>query len=374
MSLRGLVIGDPHFSLSNLTEVDAFIEKSETAVRRLKPDFVVCAGDCLDAHERCHMEPFVRAIRFLENLAKHTPTFLTIGNHDRKNNTDFMSQDHFFAGLKHCPNLTIVDTAMKMEVRSKTNPETRGNFLFIPYVAPGRFYEALNSIDLEEFGEDGWKSASVDAIFCHQEFRGVQMGPIKSEEGDVWETVWPLVISGHIHEYQLLQSNIIYVGTPMQHTFSELPNKAITLFDFNTQYSDEAKITLEEVRSLEALVPEPLVKVRYARIQLNLCGKRTWTIGVAEVEGFQPGSNEKTRLIVRGTPSELKALSKSKGLTRLSKLGVKFSLVPTETPTERTTEVTAKPKRFIIRFRELISEDKDLLPVFDSLFARVESV
>jgi DNA repair exonuclease SbcCD nuclease subunit len=375
MSLVGLVIGDPHFSLSNIKEVDTFIEKSVRAVRLFKPDFVVCAGDCLDSHEKCHMEPFIRAMRFLSELAKHTPTFLTVGNHDRKNNSDFMSDDHFFTGLKHCPNLTIVDKAIKQEIVSKKDPTVKGNFLFVPYVYPGRFYEALDTIDLSEF-EDTWRSPYIDAIFCHQEFRGVQMGPFKSEIGDIWDVSWPLVISGHIHEYQVLQSNMIYVGTPMQHTFSEKLDKAIVMFNFNIKYLEEANITLEEVSSLEALVPDPLMRARYARIKLDLCVKRTVTLTVSQVAGFRPPPNEKTRVIIRGTASEIRALTKSKGLDRLTKLGVKFSTIPIEevkTQASGSAELI-KPKKFIARFRELIAEDQDLLPVFDSLFARVELV
>src|SRR5665647_464418 len=292
MSIKCLVIGDCHFSVSNLLDADAFIEKAETAVRRLKPDFIVCLGDQLDKHEQCHMDPYIRACTFLEKMASYAPTFLNVGNHDRRNNQDFQSPDHFFVGMKHCPNLTIVDTAIKTEVTSKKDPNVKGNFLFVPYVAPGRFYEALDSIDLHELGADTWRSPSIDAIFAHQEFKGVQLGPIKSVNGDLWDVTWPLVITGHIHDYQVLQPNLIYVGTPMQHAFSEAPNKAITLFDFNTQYCEDANITLEEVRTLDALVPEPYVKARYARIQLNLCTKRTTTITVAQVASFKPFPNE----------------------------------------------------------------------------------
>jgi DNA repair exonuclease SbcCD nuclease subunit len=175
MSIRCLVIGDPHIGISNLLDVDSFIEKSETAVRRLKPDFIVCLGDLGDRHETMHMDAYIRACTFLEKMSSYSPTFLTVGNHDRKNNSDFQSPDHFFVGMRHCPNLIIVDTTIKHEIVSKRDPNVKGNFLFVPYVAPGRFYEALDSIDLSELGDETWRSPSIDAIFAHQEFRNRPM-------------------------------------------------------------------------------------------------------------------------------------------------------------------------------------------------------
>ena len=76
-------------------------------------------------------------------------------------------------------------------------------FLFVPYVPPGRFVEAL-----ETYKNINWKD--VDCIFAHQEFYGCKMGAILSEEGDKWESKWPLVVSGHIHSRQWINKNIYY--------------------------------------------------------------------------------------------------------------------------------------------------------------------
>lgn len=372
--VRGLVIGDVHFAVKNLQDADALIEKTETAVRRLKPDFIVCLGDTLDQHESIHVDPLTRSVKFLEMLARHALTFLLIGNHDRRNNSDFMTEIHPFTAMKHCPNIVIVDYATKYEVSNKNG--SKANFLFVPYVAPGRLYEALDHIDLAELGEETWRSPSIDAIFCHQEFYGVQMGPIKSTAGDVWDVTWPLVISGHIHDYQLLQPNLIYVGTPMQQTFSESPNKAITLFDFNPDPLENAA-PLEEVASLDALKPEPSVRSRYIRIDLKLCIKRTITISPSALATFKPAPNERIKLIIKGHVSDLKALNKSSVLSSLARQGVKFALMPIDEPTKKKSAITQvgdrvqlKDQSFLQLFRDLIQEDKELLPYFDSLFAQ----
>jgi DNA repair exonuclease SbcCD nuclease subunit len=374
-SLKGLVIGDNHFSVKDLVDVDAFLVQVETAARRLEPDFIVLLGDLLHQHEMAHMDAHVRAVKLLKSLSKYALTFLLIGNHDRRNNSDFQSENHFFTGIQ-LPDLVIVDHALKYTVTGRKTGVV-GNFLFVPYVPPGKLYDALDTIDLSEAGEDTWRSPDIDAIFCHQEFKGVQMGPIKSEAGDEWDVSWPLVISGHIHEYQLLQPNLLYPGTPLQHTFSEKPDKAITLCDFNTQIDDNTTVVIQEVRKLDDLKPDPIVRVKYLRIQLNLRLKRTVTLQASQLGSFKPDIREQTKLVLRGTASELKALTKSKTLDKYTLLGIKVSLQPVEEKVIRPGPIkiagledpsTGRPKPFLQLFRELIAQDKELLVTFDQLF------
>lgn len=373
MSLRCLVIGDNHFEASNLLDVDQFLTQIDIAARRLEPDFIVLLGDLGHQHERCHMDAHVRAVRLLKTLSKYALTFLLIGNHDRRNNSDFQTSNHFFTGIE-LPSLVIVDKALKYKVTSKRGGE--GNFLFVPYVAPGRLYEALDTIDLVELGEDTWRSPVIDGIFCHQEFKGVQMGPVKSEVGDIWDVSWPLVISGHIHEYQLLQSNLLYPGTPIQQTFSEKPDKAVTLCDFNTDINDDTVIVIQEVQKLEDLRRDARIRVRYARIQLDLRLKKTITLTVNELASFKPNLRDQTKLILRGTVSELRAITKSKVLDKYVKLGIKISQQPIEDKSVKPKTsslidpVTNRTKPFIQLFRELIEQDKELVETFDQLFLR----
>ena len=373
MSIRALVIGDNHFTVKDLLDVDQFLAQIEKAARRLEPDFIVLLGDLLDSHERAHMDAHVRAVKLLKTLSKYALTFFLVGNHDRRNNSDFQSEHHFFTGIE-LPNLVIVDHALKYKIPSRKGT-AEGNFLFVPYVAPGRLYEALDTIDLGEVGEDTWRSSSIDAIFCHQEFKGVQLGAVKSEVGDFWDETWPLAISGHIHEYQLLQPNLLYPGTPIQQTFSEKPDKAVTLCDFNTVIDDNTTIVIQEVQTLEDLRPDPMVRVRYARIQLGLRLKRTITLPVSQLASFRPNLGEQTKLVLRGTISELRAVAKSKALDKYIAVGIKISQQPVEDEKAKPSitkisldPTTTRPKPFIQLFRELVEQDKELLGAFDQLF------
>ena len=90
-----------------------------------------------------------------------------------------------------------------------------------------RFEEALNTL------QESWKTA--DAIFCHQEFYGVQMGAIKSLDGDKWLLDYPYVFSGHIHDRQQLQPNLYYVGSCLQHAFGESSKKTVALLNFEKE-------------------------------------------------------------------------------------------------------------------------------------------
>src|SRR5436305_10563098 len=176
-----LVIGDPHFKISNVCDTDLMVESIIRIATERHPDIIVVLGDILDRHENIHVSPLTRSIKFLTSLMTIAPTYALIGNHDLKNNKQFLSDEHPFTALKFLPGITIVDTTILTIIKNQT-------FVFVPYVPPGRFEEALNKCD-------NWQTATC--IFAHQEFKGAQMGAIVSTEGDSWLTSQPYVASGH---------------------------------------------------------------------------------------------------------------------------------------------------------------------------------
>jgi len=126
------------------------------------------------------------------------------------NNQQFLTDNHWLNCLKKWKNVVIVDRPVTETIDDEL-------FVFCPYVFPGRFTEALNTLDID------WKNAS--GIFAHQEFAGCKMGAIVSVEGDKWPVDNPYVISGHIHSKQIIQENIYYTGSAMQHAFGESEKK-----------------------------------------------------------------------------------------------------------------------------------------------------
>ena len=247
---RILLIGDPHFKVSNKLETDQFTKSTLEYLEENSSDlgFIVVLGDILDTHEKIHTQPFCRAVQFLTSLSKLIKTYVLIGNHDRINNNVFMTPEHPFTGMDQNDNLIIVDSTIQ-----------ENDFVFVPYVPNGRFKEALSHIDYD--------FSKAIAIFAHQEFKGCKMGAIISEDGDIWEENLPPIFSGHIHDFQQPQKNILYTGTPFQHSFSDKNDKA----------------------NVKLFVDRDSWKIE--KICTKVTPKRLFSMKLSEFEGFVPPEN-----------------------------------------------------------------------------------
>lgn len=260
-----LCIGDPHFSKSRLDSLDLIISRIIHVAETKSPDLIVIMGDLLDSHERSNVYVYDKAISLLKGLCEVGKVVLLIGNHDRPNNSDFQSNLHFFSGLLYWPNLTIIDSSRSIMVEEK-------EYWFVPYVPPGKFQEAISDL-----------KGKPECIFCHQEFYGVQLGPIKSKKGDKWKTDQPLVISGHIHNYHWLQENILYTGSPYQITYGENDDKALLLINFTSS-------------------------PQFTRIPLNLPVKITVEIDINDVDKIP--QDENVRVVITGDIDEIQMKKK----------------------------------------------------------------
>jgi len=280
-----LVIGDQHFQVSNIKEVELFIEKTEYTVKQKKPDIIVCLGDLLHTHERLHTVAMNKALDFLDMLRQYAPVYSLVGNHDMTSHHNFLTDNHWQNSIKKWDNITVVD-----DIHYETVNGIK--LVFVPYVYPGRFEEALLTT-----GED-WKHAKC--IFAHQEFFGCKMGAIISEEGDKWPTDYPEIISGHIHMKQRPQPNIYYTGSAMQHAFGESTKNTIALVEFKSQ----GKYTIEE-------------------IDLCLPRKRILYKNFANIKDFViPETDDKIKISLKGTYSEFKTFKKSSQYKKIIKSGI----------------------------------------------------
>lgn len=280
-----IVIGDPHFKTNNTVECQALITKVCAAVDKFKPDFVVCLGDLLDKHETIHETPFNLATKFMKELSARSLTFLIVGNHDYCNNQQFLSDRHPYNAMKEWANLIVVDQV-------KVYPFKDFEFLFVPYVPPGRFKEALVSYDM-------WDTC--DCIFAHQEFYGCKMGAITSSEGDRWDDDFPLVISGHIHTAQTIGTNIHYVGSSMQHAFGDTDDKRIWLCEFDDS-NDET--------------------FSFKKINLKLQKKHLMYVDLKDVaklaKDLQKFENDQVKVNIKCSYEEYKAFVKTPEFKKLS--------------------------------------------------------
>lgn len=205
--MKGLVIGDQHFKIDNIDQVDIFIKKLRELLQQEKYDFIVSGGDLLDTHERLHTLALNKADQYLKLLSSFAKTFVIVGNHDMINPSQFLTENHWLNVYKGWTDkLVVVDNVVEHQIDDC-------KLLFVPYVPDGRFKEALNTTIKD------WQIS--DVIFAHQTFDGVKMGAIVAENVESWEDELPNIVAFHVHDLQKVKKNLYYTGSCMQHSFGE---------------------------------------------------------------------------------------------------------------------------------------------------------
>ena len=397
MPFRLFTIGDLHIKLSNSIETDLMTTGMKQKLLEGNYDFTIILGDILDRFESIHVKPLTRAVNTIEEICKVSKhTFLLIGNHDRANNNVFLTDEHPFTGLRKWPNLTVVDTVIIKEIESEDGD--KAEFVFIPYVAPGRLREALHTVGLDYpdlkltsdsksevevetesipkvevkveskstpkvevkvesgygYNEEGWaRLQKMACVFAHQEFYGAKLGIKKSVEGDTWPLEAPLCISGHIHDYAQLQPNIYYVGTPIQHGANDITKK--TLSSFTLSFDEQKAIWLQEE----------------TRHDLNVPKKIHVTLTVAELLAFEVPTNANfVRIDVEIDPVEYKQLLKNKHIKELLKAKVQIKAINTRKyMTKDRVHVANFKLSYAKRLEQNIkSEEKGVKDIYVELF------
>jgi len=301
--MKVIAIGDPHFQTDNITEVNLFIDKIEELVKKEVPDIIVILGDVLHTHERLHTIPLNKAYEFVNRMRNVTKTFILVGNHDYIQNQQFLTENHWMNGMKEWDNVEIVDVVIHRIIKNI-------HLVFCPYVPPSRFQEALNTNK-----ENDWKNA--DCIFAHQEFYGCKMGAIVSVEGDKWSKEYPSVVSGHIHSRQILQDNVYYCGSSMQHAFGESEKNIIPILSW----------------------AEPKKPYKLIEIDLNLPRKKIIYTDIQSIDDYeQPETEDKIKISISGVYDEFKAFKKTKKYKELVKKGTKIVFKPKKIKKEDNEE------------------------------------
>jgi DNA repair exonuclease SbcCD nuclease subunit len=299
-------------------------------IREEKPDLVCILGDVLHYHERLITPCLNKACEFISRVRDECLTYVLVGNHDMISHVEFLSDKHWMNALKEWKNIVIVDTVKTLEIKGF-------NFIFCPYVYPGRFIEAL------ETEKKDWKS--VDCIFAHQEFEGCKMGAIISVEGDKWNTEYPSVISGHIHDNQTIK-NVYYTGSALQHSFGENSKKIIAIIEFK---KGEKEYNLREVN-------------------LDLPKKKIIAVDISDLPDFKikkKNELDKIKISVNGCSEEFKTFKKSKKYKELVDKGIK--IVFKQKRIENKKEESEADGDFISILSKKIKETKnfDLLQAYE---------
>ena len=279
-----ICVGDIHIKLDNTHLIDSIEEQLTTFINKYDVDYVILLGDILHYHEKLHTQSLNKACKFIENLSQLTKVICIVGNHDYIQNGEFCSTNHWLNPLKKWKNVFVIDKPTMFE----------DSWICIPYVPPGRFIEALN-LHLDE----KWKQS--DIIFAHQEFKGCKMGAIISEVGDEWDLNNPLVISGHIHDRQQPQPNINYIGSCLQHSFSETGYPILLLVN-----------NVNDLKELSLVLP------RKKSVYVNLEEMKN-ELDSSDFDNLQDKNIEFLRIVVKGDYDKFKVFQQSKKYEELQK-------------------------------------------------------
>lgn len=285
---------------------------------------VVLLGDICNDHETLNLSVIARVTKMIEEISALKPLDILIGNHDRKNNKDFLTDLHAFNAFKRWHNVTIVDTCHVIEWKNK-------KICLAPFVPDGRFMEALDvcNININE----------IDLFFAHQEFAGCSFSKFSKNKCDEWKPTYPLLISGHIHEQEIIADNLIYVGTPFQQTFAESPDKGIFILDEFLQ-----------LEMIEINVPRKVHKI----------------ISYQDIDSTFPSANEKLKLTIQGPVKIVKDILSRDVYAKRFK-GVK--ILYKDTTKERKVKVSfTSHMSFKERLNEELSKNPEMNEIYGVLF------
>lgn len=184
--MTSLIIGDIHFTEKNEIEGRKLINKIVEISTTHKPNFIVILGDTLDKHGQVSVQAHKMALELIDKLSNISHVYLLMGNHDLIDHHQFMTDNHIFGPFKKWKNVTVVDRVLMTTIKNR-------DFVFVPYVPPGRFMEALEILNTEGIM---WELA--ECIFAHQAFKGCK-GFRQDTVKDDWKEEYPDIISGHDH-------------------------------------------------------------------------------------------------------------------------------------------------------------------------------
>jgi len=326
--IKVLTLGDPHFKVNNVQDSEEMTNKFVELAKQISPNFIVVLGDVLDKHSSIHVIPLMKCQILIYSLSQIAPTFVLVGNHDRPNNSNYLTDEHPFGALKQWKDTYIVDKVIEYYCLNR-------RFIFAPYVPPGKFKDALNTI------ENPFEN--VTAYFAHQEILGAKMGAIISQAGDEWSLSNSLLISGHVHGYDMLQPNMIYTGTPYQHNFGE-GNKTVSLFTFseNGEWNQE-------------------------RFDLGLKKKIIIYLTPEKIYDYEPPEDKLVKLVIKGDESSIKTIAKLEKISQLKKRGVKV-VFKVDSNLESNNETKKSQMKYKDRLLLEIGKDKEVREWFSKLF------
>jgi DNA repair exonuclease SbcCD nuclease subunit len=316
-----LFIGDPHIKSDNGEAIDILLLELERICSTKRYDAIIIGGDVMHYHERLFTPALNKALTFIDRLRKIAFTYVLVGNHDAINNSIFLTDAHWMNALKSWANVKIVDNVVEEE-----------DILLCPYVPPSRLVEAFETACVD------WREKKV--IFVHQEIKGCKMGAIVSTDGDEWESDWPVLISGHIHDHQRIGENVYYPGTPLQHAFGDSDTRVVC--DISINDINDNKRT-------------PIITF----VPLNVPTKRIVKASIDSIKNAISNKKESETIKIKldATPEEFGAFKKTAEYSNMIEKGIKIQLSKSDTTLKRE-DSSSSSLNFKVLLEKFIEDDE----------------
>lgn len=330
--MKALVFTDIHIKPDNLSQIDLLVLKLRKLIKQHHIDTIIILGDILHTHERVHTQCMLKACEMILVLNRSIEgnIYIVVGNHDMIDSMQYLSDHHWLVPLKYWEGVVVCDTVISED-----------DVVFCPYVAKGRFVEALNTCPT-------WKDAKL--IFAHQEIRGCVYNNKTSTSSDVWLEEYPQLISGHIHKHQQFK-NVLYVGAVQQTQFGELESgeeNYVLVVDTTPSSSNTQKFSIEKL---------PIDMPKKATITLDLAN-------ASESESNQMVTCG-TRLVVEADSiEECKGFKKSTKYKELLQKGVHVVFKQKAKAAQQF-----KTQKFLDVLTELVAKENN--PFLNELFTEI---
>lgn len=335
--IKLLSIGDLHSKKNNQSVLLECAKRICNKIKEHKPKAITILGDLANDHEKLYVVALNGIVSVLDLICETATSvgakvYYIVGNHDATTNQIFLTPDHSFNAFKKWPNLIVVDKPIRFK-------SSDGYITMCPYVPPGRFVEALDTL-----GRDKWMESMV--IFCHQEFAGVKMGAIESSCGDNWGIMLPLVVSGHIHTYHQHRDNILYVGAPYDINFGDEGEKGVHVLEF-----------------------ENGALVGHLMDNLGMPRKQTIKLTINEAMEYQVPENHQIRAYISGTTQEFTKFKKTEKFEKLSAL---IKIIPQITDPAKVIRNVSRKGYLDILKEECLKENAFVRLIFDEITQKGE--
>lgn len=299
-----LFIGDPHLKINRFELATKFLYWLNQLIAEKRPDIVVNLGDTFDTHAVLRsevMNEFMSHVDFVNSL--NIDYVYLLGNHDMYKPND--AKYHAMRPFKNRnKKLHIID-----------KPTELFGMSFVPY-----------QHDPNAFPRD-----LLPICIAHQTFFGADYGPVIAKDGVTPDSLrnCEIVISGHIHKRQILESTgaasaqIIYVGSPFAQSASDTDQtKGITIFDTATYAQEFIETPLPQYRKIKITLCD------YENIDAihgSICNyiNNTKDHWILELEGSKPEivgylSSDRYKALVKDIDIKIKTVFTDKEKKKIS--------------------------------------------------------